>query len=168
MNVARWSLVLLGLLFAVPASADADSDADSYMRMYFAGGTASSSAASRGVVEFGVHSGRLEGQVAKGWALSMSAFETSGDVNLPLLNAEAFGQYRVWSDGSVSVAFAGGVGVSVLLIVPFPALHISAAIELPIADGFAVDMGFHTRALFDPYTQSEGAVSSTVQLGVSF
>ena len=157
-------IAILGMMGPSAAAAETSS----FMRLFVAGGSAAGSTVSRSLGEFGGQFGRGNGAVARGWSISLAAFDAADDDPLPMLSTEAFMQYRLWQDRSVSVSCSGGAGVSVVFVVPFPALHISTAIELPIQDGFVVDMGFHTRAIFDPYSESEGAVMSTVQLGLSF
>ncbi len=137
------------------------------MRIFIGGGSAvSSDGGTRGTAELGVQRIERTKRLSGAWGLSLQTFDVDGRP-LPILDLDAMLRLRPAQDWTVRPFISGGVGLSVLLILPMPCLTLGLGTELNLGD-LNLDLVLQARQIADIYVTQDSVTTTTLQVGVGF
>ena len=138
------------------------------MRLYASGGDAVVGGSHSGFASLGVQSVQQGTVVGGAFGGELSAFQPSGSQGvLPVLNLDASIRLTPWPDAKVMPYLTGGLGLSVLIIIPFPDVTLSLGAEVPIGE-LRLYAELHQRAILALYPGTEQVNVSSLRLGVGF
>ena len=138
------------------------------MRLYLSGGDAVVGGSHSGFGSLGVQSVQQGTIVGGAFGGELSAFQPSGSQGvLPVLNLDASLRLTPWPDAKVMPYLTGGLGLSVLIIIPFPDVTLSLGAELPLGE-LRLYAELHQRAILPLYPGTEQVNVSSLRLGVGF
>jgi hypothetical protein len=136
------------------------------MRIFLGGGSATSSGGTSEAAELGFHLTRMGQRVGGEYGVSLSAYQV-GTTALPVFNFDGGLKWRPSPDWKVQPTLGAGVGVSFLIIVPFPSITASLGAVVPLGE-LNLDVTLRARQVLDLYTQSSGVAVGTLEFGVGF
>lgn len=138
------------------------------MRLYISGGDAVVGTSHGAFASLGAQVVQQGGIIGGALGAELSAFQPSGSEGvLPVINLDASLRLTPWPDGRVVPYVSGGLGVSVLIIIPFPDLTLSLGAELPLGE-LRLYAELHGRSILPLYPGTEQVNVSSLRLGVGF
>jgi len=168
------TLLLGAALAAEPAEpvADASPPARSSfkepgVRIFLGLGTATSSGGTSEAGELGFHWLRQGDRIGAEYGLSLSAYRI-GDVTLPVFNFDGGVRWRPNPSWRVQPVVSGGVGVSFLLVLPVPSVHLALGATVRLGQELRLDATLRARQLLDLYADTDGVTVATLEVGVGF
>lgn len=160
-------LTALALAAEPPADPPTNTEPQHGMRIFLGGGSAvSSGGGARGTAELGVQRIERTKRLSGAWGLSLQTFDVDGRP-LPILDLDAMLRLRPAQDWTVRPFVSGGVGLSVLLILPMPCLTLGLGAELNLGD-LNLDLVLQARQIADIYVTQDSVTTTTLQVGVGF
>jgi hypothetical protein len=157
-------LLLLALALLDPAHA-AD-DAPHVTRVYLGGGSAQSGGTAVGAGEIGFDRMKLGDHFLGSWGGGLMWAQVNPDLAIPLWDLHANVRWAPFGGGFRPYAGAG-LGVTVLLILPFPTLQLDLGAMARLSDELWLNGGLSARQIFT-YGDNEPVSLATLQLGIAF
>lgn len=139
---------------------------DNGMRLFLGAGQATSTGGVSGAVELGFHLTRMRRRIGGEYGVSLSAYQV-GQTTLPVFNLDGGLRWRPSPDWRVQPYVAGGLGVSFLIILPFPTVYLATGAVLQVGE-VDLDASLRARQILDIYGQSSGVTVTTLEIGVGF
>ena len=97
---------------------------------------------------------------------SLQTFDVDGRP-LPILDLDAMLRLRPDQDWTLRPFVSGGVGLSILLILPMPCITLGLGAELNLGD-LNLDLVLQARQIADIYITQDSITTTTLQVGVGF
>lgn len=163
---------LLGLALAqetTPPPATPPPTKERGMRIYVAGGQAAiPGQGSRGAAAIGAGTMTRGTTVSGAFGGEFAAVDTGSGLYLPVLNLDAAVRWSPLHQAPLRPYASAGVGVTMVLIVPFPDLTLGLGLELPVGEELLLDAELHARQILPLWPNSEPVTVTTLRLGVGF
>lgn len=137
---------------------------DTGVRIFLGAGSAQNQGSVGEALELGAHRVTYKNRVGSQLGGSLS-FYRAGALTLPVLNADAMVRWRPSETWRVQPYASAGIGLSMLLILPFPAATIGLGLDIPVGN-LHLDGALRGRWIADPYGQTDGVSVTTLELGL--
>lgn len=138
------------------------------MRLYLGGGDAVSGSAHGAVGAIGFQLTERGRKVGGTYGVELMAYQADGsNFPLPVLNLDAALRLTPWPDAKLVPYATAGLGMTVLLIVPFPDVTLSLGAELPLGD-LRLDAELHARTVLPLYPNTQPVNVGMLRLGLGF
>lgn len=138
------------------------------MRLYLGGGTGQTSDGSTtGTAEMGFQTIRIDRQFGGAYGVALQTFEGPNGGPIPVLNLDAGLRWRMLPNSRVHPWLGGGLGLSVLLILPMPCATLATGVDVELGP-VVLDTAIQLRTIADIYITQGSITTATWQVGVGF
>lgn len=136
------------------------------MRLYVGGGQGTAGAATYPTGSLGFHSLTRGRHIAGGAGGALQLVQVD-DVRLPLIHVDGVVRAMPFPDAPVNPYVSGNLGLSLLLILPFPQVGLGLGVEIPVGDELRLEGELHARYVF-PLWEADPVALAELRLGVAF
>lgn len=154
---------------APPPPPEAPSERERGMRLYLGGGDAQSvGGGGGGVAAIGFQSMQRGRPLGGSFGAEFAALQLNGSsFPIPVFNFDAALRLTPWPQAKVVPFATAGLGLTMLLIIPFPDATLSAGLELPLGD-LRLDLELHGRVIMPLYPGTQQVNVATMRVGLGF
>lgn len=139
------------------------------MRLYLGGGDAQSvGGGGGGVAAIGFQSMQRGKTLGGSFGAEFAALQLNGsNFPIPVFNFDAALRVTPWPAAKVVPFATVGLGLTMLVIIPFPDATLSAGLELPLGD-LRLDLELHGRVIMPLYPGTQQVNVATMRVGLGF
>lgn len=138
------------------------------MRLYLGGGDAQSVGGGGGVAAIGFQSMQRGKTLGGSFGAEFAALQLNGsNFPIPVFNFDAALRVTPWPAAKVVPFATVGLGLTMLVIIPFPDATLSAGLELPLGD-LRLDLELHGRVIMPLYPGTQQVNVATMRVGLGF
>jgi len=136
------------------------------LRLYVGGGQGAAGANTAPTFSLGFHSLTRGRHIAggAGGALQLVQIDSA---RLPLIHVDGVLRLLPFPDAPVIPYLSGNLGLSLLLIIPFPQVGVGLGAEIPVGDELSLEGELHARYIF-PLWDADPVTIAELRLGVAF
>lgn len=136
------------------------------MRLYLGGGQGTSGTTAYPTFSLGFHSLTRGRHIAGGVGGALQLVQIDA-VRLPLIQIDGVVRAIPFPDAPVIPYLSGNLGLSMLLIIPFPQLGVGLGAEIPVGDELRLEGELHARYVF-PLWDADPVTIAELRVGVAF